>query len=117
MSDKHDFPALVGVAFHLHVDFGHQRAGRVEHRNVSRRGFVLHALWHTVSGKHHGRAIGNIIQLVHENRPGLAQPIDNIAIVYDLVADIDRCPEQVERAFDDVDGAVDAGAKAAGVGK
>ena len=43
----------------------------------------------------------------------LAQPVDDEAVVDDLVAHIDRRAEPLERQLDDLDRAIDAGAKAA----
>jgi hypothetical protein len=42
-----------------------------------------------------------------------AQAVDDEAVVDDLVADIDRRPEPLDRQLDDLDGAVDACAKSA----
>jgi hypothetical protein len=40
-----------------------------------------------------------------------------MAVMHDLVTDIDRRPVLLERAFDDLDGTFHSGAKAAGLGK
>ena len=45
--------------------------------------------------------------------PLALQPLDHIAVVHDLVADIDRRAVFLQRQHDDLDGAVDAGAKTA----
>ena len=60
-----------------------------------------------------GRSSGHLVELVDEHRAQVAQPVDDEAVVDDLVADIDRRAEPLERQLDDLDGAVDAGAEAA----
>ena len=61
----------------------------------------------------HRPVVGNLVELVDEHRAQLAQAIDDEAVVDDLVADIDRRAELLERQLDDLDRAVDAGAKSA----
>jgi hypothetical protein len=45
-----------------------------------------------------------------------AQPLDDVPIMNDFVADIDRRPELFERALDDLDRSFDPRAKASGLG-
>ena len=61
----------------------------------------------------HRAVVGHLVELVDEHRAQLAQPVDDEAVVDDLVADIDRRAEPLERQLDDLDRAVDAGAEAA----
>ena len=58
-------------------------------------------------------AFGNLVQLLDEHRALGAQSFDDVSVVDDLVAHIDRRAEFLERQLDDLDGAVDPGAKAA----
>ena len=55
-----------------------------------------------------GRDLG---QIVDETRALGAQPLDHVAVVDDLVADIDRRSVFLDRALDDLDRALDSGAK------
>ena len=57
--------------------------------------------------------VGHFVELVDEHRAQFAQPIDDEAVVDDLMADIDRRAESFERELDDLDRAVDPGAEAA----
>ena len=50
-------------------------------------------------------------------RPLGAQPLDDVAVVHDLVADIDRRAVFLERALDDLDRAFDPGAEASRLGQ
>ncbi len=63
--------------------------------------------------EHHGPVVGNLVELVDEHRAQIAQAIDDEAIVDDLVADVDRRAELLERELDDLDRAVDSGAESA----
>ena len=56
-------------------------------------------------------------QLLDEHRALRAQVVDHEAVVHDFVAHVDRRAERFERALDDLDGAVDAGAEAARLGE
>ena len=64
-------------------------------------------------GKDNRTIIGALVQFLDENGTEALQPIDDMAIVDDLVADIDRSPEFLDRALHDLDGPVDPGAEAA----
>jgi len=68
-------------------------------------------------GKDDRGAIGYLVELIDEYRTELAQPFDHVDVVHHLVAHVDRRTEQVDGAFHDVDGAIDAGAEPAGVGE
>ena len=63
--------------------------------------------------KDHRPVVGNLVELIDEHRAELAQPIDDEAVVDDLVTHIDRRAEPLDRQLDDLDRAVDAGAEAA----
>ena len=54
-----------------------------------------------------------VVELVDEDRAALAQVLDDVLVVHDLLAHVDRRAVQLERALDGLDGAVDAGAVAA----
>ena len=57
--------------------------------------------------------LGNLVELLDEDRAFGAQAFDDVAVVDDLVADIDRRAEFLERQLDDLDGSLNPGAKAA----
>ena len=54
-----------------------------------------------------------LVQLLHEDRAALAQLLDDVLVVDDLLADVDRRAVELERALDGLDGPVDARAVAA----
>jgi len=101
----------------LDVHLGDQRAGGVEIDHLPLHRFGRHRLRYAVSGEHHRPVVGTLLQLLDEHRPYRAQAVDHMAVVHDLVAHIDRRAVLLDRPFDDLDRAVDPGAKTAGTGK
>jgi hypothetical protein len=78
---------------------------------------LLDGTGHPVRGENHGGTVGNLGQLVDEHRAQCAQALDDVAVVHDLVAHVDRRTVLHQRAFDDLDRAHHAGAKSAGLGQ
>jgi hypothetical protein len=99
------------------VHLGDQRASRVEDFQIARIGFTPHGLRHPVRAEDNGGVIGDFVQLVHEYRPLFFKAIHHEFVMHDLVAHIDGRAEKLERALDDVDGAVNAGTKTARIGE
>ena len=60
---------------------------------------------------------GHFGQLLDEHGALCAQVVHHVLVVHDLVAHIDRRAELLQRAFDDLDGALDSGAEPAWIGK
>jgi len=58
----------------------------------------------------HG-AVGNFIQRLDKDRAHALELLDHMTVVHDLVADIDRGAEFLERATDDLDRPYDARAE------
>ena len=54
-----------------------------------------------------------VVELVDEDRAALAQLLDDVLVVDDLLAHVDGRAVELERALDGLHGAVDAGAVAA----
>ncbi len=61
-----------------------------------------------------GRYLG---QFLDENRAKRLKPFDDVAVVDDLVADIDRRAIFLERQDNDLDGAIDAGTETSRLAK
>ena len=101
----------------LAMDLGDQRAGGVDIEQVAAAGLGRHRLRHAVGGEHHRPVVGHLVELVDEDRALGLEALDDIAVVHDLVADIDRPAVALDGALDDLDGAIDAGAEAARAGE
>ena len=63
----------------------------------------------------HAVAVGNVVDFMDKNRTLFRQFVDNIAVMNNLAANINGRTEGFEGNFDDVDGANDACAEAAGL--
>ena len=94
MADEHDVATFARVPRDFHVHLGHQRTGGVEHREAAPRGFVLHGRGHAMRGEDDRGAVGHLVELVDEHRAELAQALDHVHVVHDLVAHVDRRAEQ-----------------------
>ena len=108
------FAAAAGAG-DFHMDFSYQRAGSVENRQVTTLRFVAYCLRNPVGGENQDRAVRHFANLFDKNRPTLAQAIDDVAIMDNLVTNVDRRAVQRQRVFDNADSAVNAGAKTARV--
>ncbi len=114
VADEHDLAAALEVDLRLAVDLGHQRAGGVEVEEVALPRFLRHRLADAVGGEDHRlRGRRNFRQRLDEDGALRLQAIDDVAVVHDLVAHVDRRPEFLQRQLDDLDRPVDAGAEAA----
>ncbi len=116
MPDQHDFPVLACVAATFVMNLGDQRAGRIDHRQPTIRRCFLDALGDAVSGKHRHRSRRNFIKLIDEHRAPSPQILHDMPVVHDFVTHVDRRSVFLQRAFDDFDCPLDAGAEAAGLG-
>ncbi len=116
MADQDDLAALIGVALALDMDLGDERAGRVDHRQPALGGPLLDRAGDAVGAEDRDAARRDLVDLVDEMRSFGAQPLDDVAVVDDFVADIDRRAIFLERALDDLDRPFDPGAKSARLG-
>ena len=117
MADQNEPAALADIALALIVHLGDQRAGGVEHRQLARRGLFLDAFGDAVGAENGDRVRRDLGQILDETRALGLQALDHVLVVHDLVAHIDRRAIFLQRALDDLDGAHDAGAKAARLGE
>jgi len=66
-----------------------------------------------VGGEDGHRPLGHRVELLHEDRPALAQLGDDVLVVHDLLAHVHGRAVALERALDGLHRAVDARAVAA----
>ena len=114
MPDQEDFAAALEMDRGLAVHLGDQRAGGVKREEIARLGVRRHRLGNPVGGKHHWRIgiVGDFSQFLDENRALGLEAVDHIAVVDDLVADIDRGAIDGERPLHGVDRPHHPGAEA-----
>ena len=116
MPDQDDLAALIGVALALDMHLGDQRAGRVDDRQAARGGAFLDRAGDTMGAEDRDAARRHLVDLVDKMRPFAAQPLDDVPVMDDLMAHIDRRPVFFERALDDLDRPFDPGAKSSRLG-
>ena len=116
MADQEDLAAALEMDRGLAMHLGHQRAGRIEREEIARLGFGRNRFRNAVGRKHHRRVgiVRDFGQFLDENRALGLQAVDDIFVMDDLVADIDRGAIDGERPFHGVDGPDHPGAEAAG---
>ena len=68
-------------------------------------------------GEDDGRALGDLVDRVDEDRAALLELAHDVRVVDDLLADVDGLAVELERTLDRVDGPLDPGAIAAGRGQ
>ena len=117
MADQDQAASLHDIALALAMDLGNQRAGGVENRQIALHGLAFHGLGNAVGAEDRACARRHFGQILDELRPHLLQPFDHIAVMDDLMADIDGRAIFRQSALDDLDGADDAGAEAARLGQ
>ena len=113
VADQDDRVSLRGELLGLDVDLGDQRAGRVDRAQPTLGGADVNARGDAVGREHHRRALGHLGLGFDEDRAAITQFLDDVLVVDDLLADVDRSAVQLERPLDGLDGTVDAGAVAA----
>ena len=113
VADQDYGAAFVGIALDFVMDFGDQRAGRVDHAQIALAGAVPFAGRNSVSAEDHALAAGNFIKALDENRALGLKRFEHEAVVNYLMAHEERTREGAQRAADRLDRAIHAGAKAA----
>ncbi len=117
MADQDDLPSRRLVPVDFGMDLGDQRAGGVEIEHVAPLGLAGHRTGHAMSREDHRPVVRRVAQVLDEHRAQGPQPLDHVAVVHDLMADIDRRPILLDGALHDLDRPVDAGAEASRAGQ
>ena len=82
-------------------------------RRLAGGGVLVDRRGDAVGGEDDHLALGHLGLLLDEDRAALGELLDDVLVVDDLLAHVDRRPVEVERALDRLHGAVDARAVAA----
>ena len=117
MADQDDRVAVGCVPPGLHVHLRHERAGRVDHVVAELGGGRVHGRRDAVRRVDDRRALRRLRLGVDEDRAARLEIADDVDVVDDLLAHVDRRAVVVERQLDRLDGALDPGAVAAGRGE
>ena len=117
MADEDHGAAVADVVAALRVHFRHQRTGGVEHAQLAFGRLIDDLFRHTVRAEDGDGVRRHLGEVLDEAGAARFERIDHPLVVHDLVAHVDRRPVFIERAFDDLDRAHDAGAKPARLGQ
>ena len=115
--DQHHGVAAGDESLRLGVHLRDERAGGVDDVESAGRGLLADGRCHPVRGEDDGRAVGHLVEFVDEHRALLLEVGDHARVVHDLAADVHRPRVALQREFDDVDRALDAGAERARSGE
>ena len=115
VADEDDLSSLALVLLRFLVNLGDEGTGGVDHRQLAFRRVVGDLLRDAMGAEDGDGAVGYLVDLVDEARAFRSQVIDDLLVVDDLVADVDRRAVDLERPLDDGDGALDAGAEPSGL--
>ncbi len=102
--------AVGGELAGLDVNLGDQRAGGVDRPQLPGGGVPVHRRSHPVGREDDHLALRHLGLLLDEDRPALAQLLDHVLVVDDLLADVDRRAVDLQGSFDRLHGAIDPGA-------
>ena len=111
MADQKNIAPCISVFLSFDVNFGNERAGRVDINHLARRCFGGHRFRHAMGGKNDWSVIRALIQFFNEHGAFSLQAFDNMGIMNNFVAHINGRPPFSQRLFDDLNGTVYASAE------
>jgi hypothetical protein len=114
MADEDNLAPATVMNLGLAMHFRDQRAGRVDREEIATLRLLGYRARHAMRRKDHRRMVtGNFAEFLDENRAFGAQAVDDIAVVHNLVTDVDRRPIDGERPLHRLDGSHHPRAEAA----
>jgi hypothetical protein len=113
VADQNEPAPLRHISLALIMHLGDQWAGRVQHRKLALRRFLLNALGDAMSAENGNRVRGNLGKVLDKMRAFGLQALHHVLVVHDLVAHVDRRTVLLQGALDDLDGTDHAGTKTA----
>ena len=116
MADQRDLEAAAGIAPRLCVHLGDERANGVHDLEAALRALLVDLGRDAVRREDDQLALGNLVLGLDEHRAARLEVADDMDVVDDLVAHVDRRPVLLEQLLDDVDRAHHSCAEAPGRG-
>ena len=111
VADERDDVAGVGVATRLGMHLRDERADCVDHAQALFLAVLAHGRGDAVGGEDADLARRDIVLVLHEDRAHPLEAADDVVVVHDLVADVDRRPVRRQQLLDDLDRPVDTSAE------
>src|SRR5690606_19900275 len=97
----------------LDVHFRNQRAGCIEDLQTALLGLAAHGPGYAMRRKNDDGATGRIVEFIDENCALFVQILYDVPVMYDFMPHVNGATVQFEGSLDDLDGTIDARAKAA----
>jgi hypothetical protein len=111
MTDENEPAPLRHIALALIVHLGDQRTGRVQDGKLPRSRLLLDAFGHAVGTEDGDRVRRDLGQILDKMRAFCLEALDDMLVVDDFMADIDRRPVLLQGTLDNFNGSDDASAK------
>jgi len=108
VADEQDRVAVRGVASRLHVHLRHERARGVDRAQAPCLRVPVHGRGDPVGRQDHGLALGHLALVLDEDRAPRLEVADDVRVVHDLLADVDRPAVEIEQLLDRVHGPLHA---------
>src|ERR1700678_2303482 len=100
---QYDARAIAGESHGLQVHFSNQRASGVDYMQLAFLGLLADGRRDSMRAEDGAAADGHFIELFDEDRSGIAQFIDDVFVVDDFLAHVDRRTIEIEGNFHHVD--------------
>jgi hypothetical protein len=110
VADEEDGVAGSGVPAHGGVHARDERTDGVDRPQSARGCTIVDGRRHTVGREDEQGAGRRLVLALDEHGATLFELSDDVCVVDDLAADVDRCPVELEGALDGLDGSLDASA-------
>ena len=113
MADQYDIATINGMRPAFPVNLGHQWAGCINHRQFSNSCFILDLFGNAVGAKDGHASVRNVADFFDKNGALAAQGFDDALVMNDFVAHINGRSINLQRALNDLYGALNTGAESA----
>ena len=117
MADENEPASLRDITFALIVHLGDQRTGRIQDRKLACRSLLLDAFGDAMRAEDGDGVRRNLGKVLDEMSAFGLQALNDVLVVHDFVAHIDRRTVFLQSALDNFDGADDAGTKTTWLGE
>lgn len=105
VANQHDGKTFAGVTDDLQMNLRNQGTSRINNAQSAMPRLLTNLRRYAVGTEDHHTLRGDIGQAIDENRPLSGEPVNNLTVVNDLLADKDRRPQFLQGQSYNVDGA------------
>src|SRR5262245_11160935 len=113
VANEDDGLAFAVETYSFEVNFRHQRTGGVNDVEIFALRRLMHLRGNAVGTEDTNITVGNLVEAVNKDDAPLAQVLDYVLIVYNLVEYVDGFGEKIERPFNNINGSHHTRAKTA----